>query len=65
MCFQAWKQSKHQLLIDAIKKRKAEESAQKKKLEEEQERKLNSQKVGLFSALLMVKSIICMLGSWV
>ncbi|CAH8596449.1 unnamed protein product [Schistosoma haematobium] len=44
MCFQAWKQSKHQLLIDAIKKRKAEESAQKKKLEEEQERKLNSQK---------------------
>uniref|UniRef100_A0A095AY35 Microtubule-associated protein 9 n=1 Tax=Schistosoma haematobium TaxID=6185 RepID=A0A095AY35_SCHHA len=39
-----WKQSKHQLLIDAIKKRKAEESAQKKKLEEEQERKLNSQK---------------------
>lgn len=45
MCFQAWKQSKHQLLIDAIKKRKAEESAQKKKLEEEQERKLNSQKV--------------------
>ncbi|VDP30702.1 unnamed protein product [Schistosoma margrebowiei] len=44
MCFQAWKQSKHQLLIDAIKKRKAEESAQKKKLEEEQERKLNSEK---------------------
>lgn len=44
MCFQAWKQSKHQLLIDAMKKRKAEELAQKKKLEEEQERKLNSQK---------------------
>ncbi|CAH8602559.1 unnamed protein product [Schistosoma rodhaini] len=42
--FQAWKQSKHQLLIDTIKKRKAEELAQKKKLEEEQERKLNSEK---------------------
>ncbi|XP_018652458.1 putative microtubule-associated protein 9 (Aster-associated protein) [Schistosoma mansoni] len=44
ICFQAWKQSKHQLLIDTIKKRKAEELAQKKKLEEEQERKLNSEK---------------------
>ncbi|CAH8853357.1 unnamed protein product [Trichobilharzia szidati] len=42
--FQTWKQKKRQILIDTIKKRKAEELAQKKKLEEERERKLNSQK---------------------
>nr|CAH8857398.1 unnamed protein product [Trichobilharzia regenti] len=42
--FQTWKQNKRQILLDTIKKRKAEELAQKKKLEEERERKLNSQK---------------------
>ncbi|CAH8561312.1 unnamed protein product [Heterobilharzia americana] len=44
ICFKTWKQNKHQLLIETMKKRKAEELAQKKKLEEEQERRRNSEK---------------------